>query len=906
VGELLRRIHYLLHRRRLDAELENDMEFHREMAARQGCNNFGNMLRLREQAQEAWGWSWLDRFLQDMRWSWRGIKRAPGSALVMVLLLALGMGGVMALFGPLYSLVLKPLPFTHPERLVRIDGGVFRIDVYALHTYFNNRRSYDPIFSDLMGYNVGTDTLSGNGPTEQIDTATVTQEFFSTLGVQPKLGAGFPVDRKVNYYYDSSDISKVVVSDQLWRTRLHSTHDLSNAFITLDGGRSAVVGVMPPEFDFPSGVQVWRVGQLGGNFTQVGRMNPGLSMTQAQAGLRTLDSSSKDNHTSNHTSDVTVEPLHDYLLGDRKPLLWILSAVSILFLALACAGVANLLLARGVRRRPEMVVRAVLGAERGRLIRQLLTETLLLAAAGGLLGLGFAALARYGLQLLVPEMMKDAAGFSPATIALVALLTLAVTVLCGAAPAFHATGADLNSSLKAGNSASSTFMVRRHRFSTHEFFAGGQLVLAMVLLISTGLLLHSMKAKLDYPLGFDPNNIAVVRAVYPYPANLRAANEKYWKQHNYRSPRTHAAEEDMQKATEPTNEAMIAVQEQFYQEATRRLKEVQGVVSVAVINIPPFTKGVFDFRMGLGQFDSSPRDYARSQDIVAWGFKRSVSIGAFPLLGMHILAGRDFLPSDIPTLDDWKVWLYHENDNTPRRTQAVIVNEAFARHVWPNQNPIGKTFKNYFPVKVVGVVADIHESREIPTIVPTRYEPYTASTTLAAGPVTFLVKMRRGTRLSDLKKALPPGDADAAPQTVLPLQESLGNLRIALALLSCFSVLGIVVAGLGVYATATLMSASRTRETGIRLAIGASAEQVGWLTLWRSLRLALLGLPVGALGAWLLGRNLSHWLFQVSASDPLSYLTSAAVLLVIALVASLWPALRAATTDPSTALRYDG
>jgi hypothetical protein len=263
------------------------------------------------------------------------------------------------------------------------------------------------------------------------------------------------------------------------------------------------------------------------------------------------------------------------------------------------------------------------------------------------------------------------------------------------------------------------------------------------------------------------------------------------------------------------------------------------------------------------------------------------------------------LPSDIPTLDDWKVWQFHENDNTPRRNSAVIVNEAFAREAWPNQNPLGKTFRWWSPVTVVGVVADIHESRENPSIFPTLYQPFTVETTLVRD-VTFLVKVRPRVNLEDLKKALPPVDADAAPPTALPLGESLGNLTTALALLSCFSVLGVVVAGLGVYATATLMSAARTRETGIRLAIGASAEQIGWLTLWRSIRLALFALPVGAFGAWLLGRSLSHWLFQVHATDPMSYLTSAAILLVIALAAGLWPALRAATTDPSTALRYDG
>jgi ABC-type antimicrobial peptide transport system permease subunit len=900
VGELLRRIHYLLHRRRFDAELESDMEFHREMAGREGGCNFGNELRMREQAREAWGWMWLDRLAQDLRWASRELRRAPGSALAMIVLLALGMGGVTALFGPLYSLVLRPLPFPHSDRLVRISGGESLLDLYANHSFFKSRRSLDPIFSDVMAYSSRPSTLSGGGPSERVDVVVATQEFFVTLGVQPRLGRGFPPDPKVAYYYDSSDVPGVIISDKLWRTRLQSTRDLSHASVTLDGSRVAVIGVMPPSFDFPSGTQVWCAGHLTIMPVLIGRLRPGLSMNQAQLGLRTV---ANQEASASGKLNPTLKSLHDALLGDRKPLLWILSTVSFLFLALACAGVANLLLARGVRRRQEMVVRSVLGAERGRLVRQLLTETLLLAAAGGLLGLGFSALARHGLQLLFPEIMKDAATFSTATIALVIALTLAATILCGVAPAFHATAADLNSSLKAGSQASSGPAPRRHIPSGHELFAGAQLILAMVLLISTGLLLRSMVARLNYPLGFDPKNIAVVNVALPNPAVLREARMEYSRQHP-RSPRTHLEEEVYRQATESENEAVVALQETFYQEATSRLIELPGVVSVAAMSTPPFAKGdTLSWRQALALFDPIPGTHEYARAVI--GLRREVSVGAFSLLGIQLLAGRDFLPSDIPAPDGWKLSMYHYWDNAARPVRAVIVNETFAHEAWPNQNPLGQTFRMGGSARVVGVVADIHESRQNPTILPTLYEPFTANTTFVQS-VTFIVKLRPGANLADLKKALPPVDPDAAPPTVMPLQESLGNLSIALSLLGCFSALGIIVAGLGVYATATLMAAAATRETGIRLTIGASAEQIGRLTLWRSLRLALLSLPVGALGAWLLGGNLKHWLFQVGAGDPISYLISAAVLLAIALAAGLWPALRAATTDPAIALRYDG
>ena len=906
MGELYRRIYYLLHRRRFDAEMKSDMEFHREMAARQGRNNFGNMLHMRELAHEAWGWTWLEHLGQDIRWAGRGIKRAPGSAVAMVLLLALGMGGVMALFGPLYSLVLRPLPFPHPDRLVKAGGSILRFDIYAKNTYFKNRRKYDPIFSDFMAYSAGEETVSGDGPTEDIEVATVTQEFFSTLGVGARLGAGLPVDAsvsyKVDYYHDLKDAYNVVVSDELWRTRLRSEHDLRKCWITLGGNRYSVIGVMPPSFDFPSGAQVWKAGQVSyGSVIQVGRLRPGLSMTQAQVGLKTVDS---QDLPAGAVNLVTLDSLHDAILGDRRPSLWILSAVSALFLALACAGVANLLLARGVRRRPEMVVRAVLGAERGRLIRQLLCETLLLAAAGGLLGIGISVLAHYGLGMLFPALMKDTAPVSPAAIALVVVLTVVVSILCGVAPAFHATGVDLNSALKAGNTVASTSALRRGRFSAHELFAGGQLMLAMILLIATGLLLHSLNARINFPMGFSPKDIALVKVRFPYPLNLRAVIKNYWTQHPC-CVRTPAADKEMEKSTGPANEAEIAIKKQFYLDATRRLAEVPGVVSVAAMNTPPLTKDADFCCMGLGEFDR-PEPGERHPRGVGFGYYREVSVGALSMLGIRLVAGRDFVPSDIPTIDAFKVWLYHENDNTPRPTEPVIVNEKFAHTAWPNQNPLGKTFRYYFPQKVVGVVADIHETRDNPLIYPTVYTPLTVETTLGR-ETTFLVKLRPGTKLDGILKVLPPTDADAIPPTVVPMQQApMGNLSIALALLSCFSILGEIVAGLGVYATATLMAASRTREMGIRLAIGASAQQVGRMVLWRSIRLALLALPTGAFGAWLLGLSLKHWLFEVGVTDPISYVSSAAILLVIALAAGLWPALRAATTDPSTALRYDG
>lgn len=883
MGELFRRIRYLIHHRRYDAELESDMEFHREMAARQGSNNFGNTLHLRELAHDAWGWAWLDHLMQDMRWAVRGIKRAPGSAAAMIVLLALGMGGVTALFGPLYSLVLRPLPFPHSDRLVRINDGQLLL---------NHQLALYSIFSDVTDYQPDQSTLSSGGPAVNVGIAKVTPEFFPTLGVQPRLGHGFPIDAKIDEGLFGENSPGVIVSDQVWRTRLQGQSNLSKCSITLSQNRYTVLGVMPPEFDFPAETQVWMVGNPAGNRDSfmVARLRPGMSMGHAEAGVKRLAPAG---------TVPTLESLHNVLLGDRRPLLWILSAVSALFLALACAGVTNLMLARGIRRRPEMVVRAVLGAGRARLIRQLLTETLLLTAAGGLLGMAISAVAGRGLRLLLPELLEGSATFTPATIALVVVLTLAVTLLCGVAPAFHATGADLNSSLKAGNSGLSTGN-RRRGFTSHELFAGGQLILAMILLVSTGLLLRSMVARLNFPLGFEPQNVAVIRVNLPPPAESQALLKSYMQQYPL-YPRSKNKEVQL-KFLKPMEDIEVARNDLYYRGAIKQLSGIPGVISVAFMENPPFAKASFDSNGAI-----FPEPFGKP---VFPFITRNVSADAFRVLGIPILAGRTFLPEDIPSSDAWDSFFWVQDLPAPSTT--AIVNATFARRIWPNQNPLGKMLMDGHGqhLKVVGVAADIHESRSNLDIIPTVYEPFQAAKRNIFGDYVFIVKLRPGVPLAPfaaaVKSNLPPLPQDAAPVTVLPLQESQGNLPMALTLLSCFSVLGIVVAGLGVYATATLMAAARTRETGIRLAIGASAEQIGRLVLWRSVRLALLALPLGAFGAWALGLSLKHWLFQVGAADPVSYLTSMGILLVIALAAGLWPAIQAATTDPSTALRYDG
>jgi hypothetical protein len=510
----------------------------------------------------------------------------------------------------------------------------------------------------------------------------------------------------------------------------------------------------------------------------------------------------------------------------------------------------------------------------------------------------------------MPDVRADGTSFSLPTAALVVAMVFVVTILCGVAPALHATDADLNASLKAGDSGLSASSPRRRTFTVHELFAGSQLILAMVLLTSTGLLLHSMVARLRIPLGFQPQDVAVVKVVPPILAADRVTLTGYWQQHP--NPfRSKSSAQAYIQAMGPVDDARAARNELLYLEATRRVAELPGVVSVAVMNPPPFTNGALDLMARHVLFDPHPSS-GRSEILVSDVLLRYASMDAFRVLGIPLRAGRTFIRDDIPPRDAWKYALYgyrRWSDVPEPPPSGAVINETLARRLWPNENPLGRMLYEPSPLRIIGVVADVHESRNNLDILPTVYIPFTGSFPIEQ-PFFLIAKLRPGARLGSFatatNRALTSLSPGLPPPLVLPLQEPLGNLQLALALLGCFSLLGIVVAGLGVHATATLMAAARTRETGIRFALGATSEQICGLALWRSLRLAFIALPVGALASWALARGLAHWLFQVGTADPVSYLASAALLLAIALAAGLLPALRAMTVDPATALRYNG
>jgi len=536
---------------------------------------------IKEECRDARGVNFIEAFLQDLRYAFRMLRKFHGFALATIILLALGMGGVATLFGPLYSLVLSPLPFPHSDRLVRLGGHAQVFSVYT--SDFTNRRSLDPVFSAISAFASSQSTISSASPAEELNVAAVTPEFFATFGVPPQLG------NDGSRLADSNPGTPVaIVSDHIWHTRLQQAPDLATCSIVLDGQRFTVAGVMPPGFDFPPGTEIWEPRGMAlkssASITLVGRMRAELSMRQAVVRLKTIVSTSSKNGML-YPGGPLLESLHTFVMGDRRPLLWMMWAVSMLFLLLACAGAASLLLARGVRRRPEMAVRLVLGAGRKRLLRQMLTEVLILAMAGGLLGLGFSAVGSRWLQLILPAAQGTTSS-TPlflAIIALLAALAVTVTILCGLAPAFHVTSGDLYTFLKTGNSGIPAAAPRRRIATSHELLAGLQLVLAMALLISTGLLLRSMSARLNLPLGFQPKDVAVIEVKVPrLPATIEAG-QNYYLKHNLDPDRVLVGQDAVaaQRALSPWTDAERTRNKLFYNAAVYGLAGLPGADSQA-------------------------------------------------------------------------------------------------------------------------------------------------------------------------------------------------------------------------------------------------------------------------------------------------------------------------------------
>ncbi|HST79996.1 MAG TPA: ABC transporter permease [Verrucomicrobiae bacterium] len=867
MSEFFRRIYFLFNRRRLDAELANDIAVHREMMGGESCRDFGNPTLLREQSEEVWGWGWLERLGQDIRYGFRILKRNPGFTLVAILALGLGIGANTALFSVVYGVLLKPLPYEQGNQLVVLHQAFQKsgqnnvgFSVKELQDYRQQSRSVAQIEEY---HQMSFILLDGHEPS-RVRTGVVSAHFFDMLGIKPYLGRFFT---DADETHNSEPV--LVLSYGYWKNHYGGDPNIVGRHFRMNDKEHTVIGVLPPVPQYPRENDLYmptvacpfRSDPMMINdrndhmLLAFARLKPGATIQTGSADMSVialrLQKEYPESYPATRGYTASMDGLRTRLTRDVRPMLLILLGTACLVLLLACANVANLALARMMRRETELAVRAALGASRGRLVRQLLTESTMLSLAGGALGL---LLASECLSLLVTFVARFTTRAAEVSISMpVLLFTLLVSVVTGlvfgSVPAFSQR-LNLVNSLKEGN-ASSTLRIEGNRM--RNLLAMGQVAISFMLLIGAGLMIRSFIKLQNVDPGFKGENVLAVNV----PLNFT----KY--------------KEDKDALN-------------FFNQLEQRLKGTPGIQTVAEYSGAPLA--------GPGQpsnaslvIEGRPVDPQGAQPQANVEF---ASPEAFRLLGVPLLSGRFFTDQD--------------NASAP---QVVIISQSFARHYFPNEDPLGKRVAGSDKkwVTIVGVVGDIKQFTLDRDPVDTAYVANAQSTmanTLliktAGDPWNYVSQVRKAVYSIDPEQPI----TDAATLDELR-GESLAATRLTSLLLGLFAALALAIAATGLSGVTSLLVSQRTREIGIRLALGAQRNEVLGMVVRQSMRVIMLGLVAGVAGALLTSRLMSNLLFKTPATDPVTFAAVALVLLVVALVASYVPARRVTRVDPLIALRSE-
>lgn len=801
----------------------------------------------------------MHQLLQDLRFSLRRMRRELAFTLVVVTTLALAIGATTAVFSVVYQVLLRPLPYPEPAQLVRLFQSTpqrERLGVTYLSLQAWRERTH--AFQGLEGLSLTDLTLTGHGPADRIRAGRATTGLLPLLGVTPELGQVFGPETQVS----GRDLV-VLLSHSLWQRRFGGSRDVVGRTLTFNGQPHTVVGVLPASFRFAPEVDVWKplapnlaAGEGPGDIflRAVGRLRPGVSLEQARTELEALATSlAREAAYAGEAPGVRVLPLHAQTVEGSREQLWLLAGIMALVLLVACANVANLQLARANAREREVSVRAALGAGRARLLQQFFVESVVLALAGGAVGL---VLALWGIDLMralmPPEVLSpQAVRLDAHVLAIAAGLSLLTSLLFGLVPALRAARADGRGALgglRAGRGATG-------HGGALAVLVVAQVALALVPLVGAGLMLRTLNALQAVPLGFEPRGVSATDVFLPrdrYPDEAR--------------------------------------QRLAFSELLERVRAIPGVRSAAVASTVPLWG-----RTGLVPvlLPGEPASVEKSRELTHF---RAVSEDFFVTLGMALKAGRRLEASDGPG------------------TQPVmVVNEAFAQRYFPGGSALGKQARLSFegePFReVVGVVGNVHHDslgEEPPA------EVYLPMGQFQALRMVLAVRSTQDTAalVPALREQWRAVDADLPLLQVRALEEvvdaSLGRTQVMGALLAAMAVLGLGLAGLGLYGVLAYSVSQRTRELGIRVALGATDHQVLWLVVGRGVRLATVGVVLGLGGAVVLARGLSSMLYGVETLDWVTFTAVPLLLGAVALLASWLPARRALRVPPHEALRADG
>lgn len=861
---------------RLHVDLETKANLDRGMSAsearRTALKSFGNVGSIRDAAYEIRGGGMLETLLQDVRYAGRGLVKQKTFTIVAVITLGLGIGANTAIFSVVNELLLRPLPYGDADRLVMVWERNPRgpgANVVSRGN-FTGWRHQATVFAGLAAFVDERLSLTGDGEPEEITVQLATPNLFSVLGVNPIVG------RTLNAEDDRSGSPQVaVLGYNLWQRRYGGSDEVIGHRITLNGSPVTVIGVMPANFQWyiatRSGTgrpaEMWTVLPMptdedasshGRFLSVVARLKPGVVLQQARAEMQTIASRlAQESPKYNRGWSAEVIPLREQLVGNVRLALWIMLGAVGLVLLIACANVANLLLSRAAAREKEMAVRAALGAGRLRIVRQLLTESLLLALLGSVLGL---LLAFWGIKALVAISPRDLINLQQVGLNISVLgWTMGISVLTGIifglAPAVEATRMNVNNSLKEGRGNEGQSPRSRRLRSALVI---SEIALALVLLASAGLLVKSFIHLQRIDTGFETENILTMV--------VRLPDAKY--------------KEDQQ---------VVA----FFHEATERIKSLPGVRSAGMVNYLPLYGGLgakTRFTM-----DGKPPPQP-GQEMELSTHVRVADADYFSTMGIPLLRGRNF-----------------SNRETLEATHVVLISESFAKKHFAGEDPIGKRisvsmFDKPNPTEIIGIVGDVRYDSLINQPEPTAYFPHpeltyafmTLVVRTTGNPLDIAPAVLREVRTIDPEQ--PVSDVRTMNQV---MANTVARARFNALLLALFAGLATVLSAVGIFGVMNYSLTLRTRELGLRMALGAQPRQVLLLMLKQGLLLTLGGTGIGLVGALALTRLMSSMLFAVGASDPTTFAIIVSLLFVLSLMASYLPARRATRIDPLIALRSE-
>jgi putative ABC transport system permease protein len=875
-------------RRRQEEELNAEIQSHLDEAVRarmergesaeqaraNAGREFGNLGLVKEITREMWGWASLERLEQDFRFGSRMLRKNPGFAVVAILTLALGIGANTAIFSVINAALLRPLPYVEVERIVAI-GSTQKADRRAFSNLsypdFADFQAQSQAFERIAMYQSRVFLMAGDNGAVRVRGATVGSDLFPILGVQPLLGRTFLSNED-----KAGGGHAVVLSYNSWRNRFQGDAQIVGKAISFNGQSHTVVGVTPQGFQFPvetEPVELWanftsdtestggepHSAQRGGHYlSAIGKLRRGVTVTQAEGQLVDIAARLEQEHpNTNHGFSARVSPLLDKITDGVRDSLWVIFAAVGCVLLIACANVANLLLARAANRRREIAVRIALGAGRWRVMRQLLTESLLLALLGGGLGVLLAAFGTKALLAItpgdIPRMAEVRVDYRVLLFSL--LMATATGLVMGLVPAWQATKHDVQAALKEGGRN-----VSSGRASIRNALVIAEVALAVVLLVVAGLLLNSFVRLLRVNPGFNPQHILTMRVGLPDAAYGKA--------------------EDIAS---------------FHDRLFASLEGAPGVASYSTATPLPLTNANLGVGFGVeGRPNDTGRDFPFETRVAV------VGANYFQLLGATVLQGREFSVRD--------------GVNAP---QVALINEAFARKYFSHENPIGKRINpaisaddGPIPMReIVGVVANIKSKNLSETASPEVYLHFPQCPAFWSFSLVFRTTQDPQTLAKLVRDKINQLDRNvllAPPRTLDSyVSDIVAQPRFNSLLVSLFAGLALLLTALGLYGVVSYTVQQRTLELGIRMALGAQTRDVLKLVLGQGMKLVLIGAVIGLAGAVAAARILNNLLFGVRNTDPLTFAIVTLFLIFVGLIACWLPARRATKVDPLIALHHE-